>query len=191
MNAQTCKQCGELKPIEQFRKYYGGRKGHYKYCKSCEKINSRAKYLANKAEYMSDAELEEFQKIQRLWDAQRSAGLQPPRAKDSPVASLSESLDDMIAKYEQKAAGIQEAIQAVKAPEVPIELSKWLTEELIQEPEHYLDTVYEKLHSTYRPKVSIDTATMLPVYDDTYKPILDKILERFNKYEDEYYSKEQ
>ena len=28
MNAKTCKQCGELKPIEQFRKYYGGRKVH-------------------------------------------------------------------------------------------------------------------------------------------------------------------
>ena len=38
MNAKTCKQCGELKPIEQFRKYYGGRKGTYTTCKTCENI---------------------------------------------------------------------------------------------------------------------------------------------------------
>ena len=45
MNVKICKQCGQIKPIEQYRKYYGGRKGTYKVCKSCEKINARAKYL--------------------------------------------------------------------------------------------------------------------------------------------------
>ena len=38
---KTCKQCGVIKPLEQFRNYYGGRKGTYTVCKSCEKINSR------------------------------------------------------------------------------------------------------------------------------------------------------
>jgi len=36
---KICKQSGETKPLDQFRRYYGGRKGTYKTCKFCEKIN--------------------------------------------------------------------------------------------------------------------------------------------------------
>ena len=189
MNAKTCKQCGELKPIEQFRKYYGGRKGTYTICKTCEKINSRAKYLTNKGDKCSEAELTELAKIHELWEAQRVAGLQPPRENAGRTVPFSESLDDMIGKYKQQAEVVQEVVQAVSS-DVPTELSKWLTEELTEEPEYYQDEVYEQLKAKYRPKVKIDTDNMLPVYDDTYKPVLDKILERFDDYEDDYYNKE-
>jgi hypothetical protein len=191
MNAKTCKQCGELKPIEQFRKYYGGRKGTYTTCKTCEKINSRAKYLTNKGDKCSEAELTELAKIHELWEVQRAAGLQPPRENAGRTVPLSESLDDMIGKYKQQAEAVQEVVQAVSAPEVPAELSKWLTEPLTEEPEYYQDEVYEQLKTKYRPKTKIDQDTMLPVYDDTYKPILDKILERFDNYEDTYYNSEE
>ena len=86
---------------------------------------------------------------------------------------------------------MQEVVQAVSAPEVPAELSRWLTESLTEEPEYYQDEVYEQLKTKYRPKTKIDQDTMLPVYDDTYKPILDKILERFDNYEDTYYNSEE
>lgn len=191
MNAKTCKQCGELKPIEQFRKYYGGRKGTYTTCKTCEKINSRAKYLTNKGDKCSEAELTELAKIHELWEVQRAAGLQPPRENAGRTVPLSESLDDMIGKYKQQAEAVQEVVQAVSAPEIPAELSKWLTEPLTEEPEYYQDEVYEQLKAKYRPKTRIDQATMLPVYDDTYKPVLDKILERFDNYEDAYYNSEE
>ena len=190
MNAKTCKQCAELKPIEQFRKYYGGRKGHYTTCKTCEKINSRAKYLTNKGDKCSEAELEELAKIHELWDAQRAAGLQPPRENTGRKVPLSESLDDMIGKYKQQAEAVQEVVQAVNVSDIPAELSHWLTEPLTEEPEYYQDEVYEQLKSTYRPKTKIDPDSMLPVYDDTYKSILDKILERFDNYEDKYYDRE-
>ena len=190
MNAKVCKQCGELKPIEQFRKYYGGRKGTYTICKTCEKINSRAKYLTNKGEAINYQEEAELNKIHRLWDAQRAAGLQPPHVSPGRTIPLAESLDDMISKYEQQAEVIKDVVQSVESVDIPIELSKWLTATLTEEPEYYQDDVYEQLKRTYRPKVSIDKATMLPVYDDTYKPVLDKILERFDTYEDEYYNKE-
>jgi hypothetical protein len=191
MNAKTCKQCGELKPIEQFRKYYGGRKGTYTTCKTCEKINSRAKYLTNKGDKCSEAELTELAKIHELWEVQRAAGLQPPRENAGRTVPLSESLDDMIGKYKQQAEAVQEVVQAVSAPEIPAELSKWLTEPLTEEPEYYQDEIYEQLKTKYRPKTKIDQDTMLPVYDDTYKPILDKILERFDNYEDTYYNSEE
>jgi len=49
--------------------------------------------------------------------------------------------------------------------------------------------VYEELQKKYRPILRIDEETMLPVYDDTYRDVLQKILERFDKYEDEYYER--
>lgn len=189
-NYKPCKQCGEIKPIEQFRKYYGGRKGHYTTCKTCEKINSRAKYLTNKGDKCSEAELAELAKIHELWDAQRAAGLQPPRENAGRALPLVESLDDMISKYTQQAEELQEIIQTAKTSDVPAELSKWLTEPLTDEPEYYQDVVYEELKVKYRPKAKIDKNTMLPVYDDTYKTILDEILDRFYAYEDAYYNKE-
>lgn len=190
MNAKTCKQCGEHKPIEQFRKYYGGRKGHYTICKTCEKINSRAKYLRRKGECMNWDEEAELAKIEQLYDAQRAAGLQPPSDHMGRKVPLSESLDDMISKYQQQAAGVKQVVQAITVTNIPADLGKWLTETLTEEPEYYQEEVYEQLKAKYRPKIKIDPDTMLPVYDDTYKPVLDKILERFDAYEDEYYDKE-
>lgn len=190
MNAKTCKQCGELKPIEQFRKYYGGRKGTYTTCKTCEKINSRAKYLTNKGDKCSETEVTELNKIHELWEVQRMAGLQPPRENTGRTVPITESLDDMIGKYKQQAEVVREVVQAVGDIDVPAELSRWLTETLTEEPEYYQDEVYDSLKAKYRPKTKIDQDTMLPVYDDTYLPILDKILERFDNYEDEYYDKD-
>ena len=85
---------------------------------------------------------------------------------------------------------MQEVVQAVKVPDIPAELSHWLTEPLTEEPEYYQDEVYEQLKAKFRPQTKIDPDTMLPVYDDTYKLVLDKILERFDNYEDAYYDGE-
>ena len=94
-------------------------------------------------------------------------------------------------KYtQQQAEAVQEVVQAVNVPDIPAELSRWLTEPLTEEPEYYQDEVYEQLKAKFRPKTKIDPDTMLPVYDDTYKPILDSILERFDNYEDTYYDGE-
>lgn len=190
MNAKTCKQCGEIKPIEQFRKYYGGRKGTYTTCKTCEKINSRAKYLTNKGDKCGEAEIAELNKIHELWEVQRMAGLQPPRENTGRTVPITESLDDMIGKYQQQAEVVRDVVRAVGDINVPAELSRWLTETLTEEPEYYQDEVYDSLKAKYRPKTKIDPDTMLPMYDDTYLPVLDKILERFNDYEDEYYDKD-
>lgn len=190
MNTKRCKQCGKFKPIERFRKYYGGRKGTYTTCKDCEKINSRAKYLTSKGDKCNCAEQLELSKIHMLWSAQRAAGLQPPRESTGRNVPLAENLTDMINEYTQQAAAMQGAALDVDTSEVPAELSRWLTEPLVEEPEYYQDEVYDSLSAKYRPKISIDQTTMLPVYDNTYKPILDKILERFDNYEDNFYNKE-
>lgn len=185
MNAKTCKQCGELKPIEQFRKYYGGRKGHYNTCKVCEKINARAKYLRSKGESMDYSEEAELQKIEKLYEVQRAAGLQPPSSGERSKP-LVDSLDDMIAKYQSDKPNII-PVETNKVVTVPADLQLWLRCELTEEPDYYLEEVYEELKAKYRPQLRIDTATLQPVHDDTYKMVLDEILERFYRYEENYW----
>ena len=190
MPTQICKQCGEIKPVAQFRNYYNGRKGTYKTCKMCEKINSREKYLrakdAQNPDGLSDKEQEELNKIHELYDAQRAAGLQPPRANTGSNSLLS-SLDNMIDKY--KAMKSSAAPTGPSDVVAPAELQKWLTEELTEAPEYYQDEIYEQLKEKYRPVLSIDQRTMMPVYDTTYAAVLEQIAERFDDYEDNYYSK--
>jgi hypothetical protein len=189
MRTKTCKQCGEIKPIVQFRTYYGGRKGTYSTCKACETINSRVKYLTNKS-ILSNEEQDELDKIHQLWTIQRKAGLQPPRVNTGRKIPLAESLDDMIDKYTKQASKVKEAVHGTDLESIPAELQKWLyEEELVEEPEYYQENIYEHLKETYRPKLQIDKKTMLPVYDDTYKVILEKVLARFDAYEDTYYDK--
>jgi len=166
-----CKQCGINKPAEQFRKYYGGRKGHYKTCLDCERINSRYKYLHNKQELSQD-ESNELIKIEELYTVQRKHGLKPPHTIIKK-ASITDAIDAMLNEYSDKPIGI------------PDELNKWLNEPLTKEPEYY-DEVYDRLKKTYRPVLKL-TEEFMPIYDDTYKEILDNILTRFCEYEDSYY----
>ena len=130
METKICKQCGELKPVEQFRKYYGGRKGTYKTCKLCEKINARYKYLRGKAtsSRLSSTEQVELDKIEALYSAQRKAGLQPPRKDAERNIPLVDSLDDMINKYKDIAA-IESVDASAYKPAAPAELQQWLTVE--------------------------------------------------------------
>lgn len=190
MEVKTCKQCGEIKPLAQFRKYYGGRKGTYKMCKACERINSREKYLTAKGDELDWAEEAELSKIHELWECQRRMGLQPP-TKQERRATITDELDGMLDKYRGMAAQVTEAVEQTAGIDLlvdaPANLIKWLTEPLTQEPDYYVDEVYDKLVDTYRPCIGIDKEKMMPVYDNKYKAILDKILERFTDYEDTYY----
>lgn len=196
MNAKTCKQCGELKPIEQFRKYYGGRKGHYNTCKVCEKINARYKYLKSKGESIDYTEESELCKIEKLYEVQRQAGLQPPRRDAERNKPLVDSLDDMIAKYkfaESRIVPVPVGVQPIAGSVgsfVPAELQMWLKCDLTEEPDYYLDEVYEELKAKYRPQLRINQVTLQPEHDDSYKVVLDQILERFYKYEEVYWDKE-
>ena len=180
---KTCRQCGELKTTGYFRTYYGGRKGTYTTCRLCEKINSREKYLTSKGS-LSEEEDDELSKIHMLWQYQTSLGLRPPRVNKS--TKMVASLDELVEVYANRAKALSGLVPVDTAP--PPGLAKWLTEELTEEPEYYQEEVYEELSATYRPLLKIDPATLLPVYDDTYKAVLHSILTRFDDYEDTYYN---
>ena len=184
MEARVCRQCGELKPLSQYRKYYGGRTGHYTTCKACERINSRLKYLESK-EALTEIERIERDKILALYEAQRGAGLRPPSRGGRRTEAVTD-LDAMIGKY--TANKVPEV--SVEQQALPMELRKWLTCELTLEPDEYIDNTYEQLCKTYRPVLKIDQVTMMPVYNDTYKNALDAILNRFYEYEATYYGED-
>jgi len=168
---KKCKQCGGIKPLDQYRKYYGGRQGTYNTCRDCESINSRVKYLKRKAELTPDED-NELTQIYDLWDAQRLVGLKPPNSR-RPVSDL---VVDML-------ADVQERLNTV-----PPELQEWLDCGLNEDPDYYLDEVYDRLMEKYRPVLSIDQDTMVRTYDDTYKEVLDQIQARFENYEVSYYA---
>lgn len=185
MQTKVCKQCGELKPTDQFRNYYAGRRGTYTICRTCERINSRAKYLLRKGERCTEKDSEELSKIYELWNIQRMAGLQPPKEKDDGERSVSESVDFMLNKLKNSLAEISKAA-GEDISGVPPELTKWLTAPLTEHPDYYLENIYEELSKTYRPMLRIEESEMQPEYDDTYKSVLHKILDRFYDYEDNY-----
>lgn len=190
MNTKQCRQCGEIKPIEQFRQYYGGRKGTYTICRSCEKINSRAKYIEKKGLNATEVEKVELNKIYRLYDAQRACGLRPPRREEGRSNTLVDNLDALISVYENKANVVSQSADTLDTSATPPELLEWLSCELTEEPDYYLDEIYEELKAKYRPVVRIDPDSLLPVHEEAHSMVLEQILERFNKYEDEYYQED-
>lgn len=169
-----CKQCGEWLPNSKFRKYYH-REGASRLCLKCEKINSRAKYLERKGDKATDSEIAELSKIHQLYEHQRAAGLNPPKRRRALQDSLDE-VDALISRYQDAATTVPEALQ------------RWLTCELSLEPDYYLDEVYDELVKAFRPAIGFDKQKLQPVYDETHADTLNKILERFNAYEDKYYT---
>lgn len=187
MDTKECRQCGEVKPLSQYRQYYGGRQGSYTLCLACEKINSRVKYLEKKVS-KTKAEEEELAKIYLLYDAQRACGLRPPRREAGRRREAVKNIDELIQVYTAKANSIRNVPADLDTTKTPAELLQWLSCELTKEPDYYLDEVYESLKAKYKPVLRIDSETLLPVYDETHVVALEAVLSRFNKYEDSFYN---
>lgn len=178
---RKCKQCGNVKSLSQYRKYINS-ESRYRYCLECEKINTRRKYLTKKPN-ITEAEQEELQQIEALYEAQRSVGLEPPRpngGKGSIKDLISQQLADANAK-KQHDIDISE--------ETPSELLRWLHEELTAYSPEELESTMFKLSDKYRPQIRIDEDSR-PIFDERFKDILNKIQDRFDNYEEEYYSHE-
>lgn len=97
MAFKTCSACGAEKPIEAFRPYYGGRKGTYRYCRTCERIMQREKYLIAKGDAATQQEREELEKIHKLYSIRETKGLKPPRYSKDRVGAT-DLIDQLLAK---------------------------------------------------------------------------------------------
>lgn len=179
-SVRKCKQCGEVKSLTQYREYYGNLKGHYKFCKECERLNQRLKYLRNKPNLSPD-ETEELNQIEQLHDLQRSLGLEPPRRRkgDSAVTS--------IIQKQMEAAKAKQKFEVEMTDETPAELLKWLNEELSAFHPDELESIADRLWETYRPIIGVDEETGDQKFDDRHKDVLSKVQERFDAYEEEFY----
>ena len=181
---KECKQCGDSRPLNMFRKYYNGRTGRYNTCKVCERINSREKYLTKKIEINED-EKNELEKIHTLWEYQRTLGLRPPERSSGKKTPIGEDLDGMLRKYDTRVADLLSSTDG-EVLEGPQELLQWLTIELTEDPDYYQDVVYEELVEKFRPIIGVGE-DHLPIHDDTHRALLQRIATRFDDYEDGYY----
>ena len=97
METKVCKRCGREQSVDQFRLYYGGRKGYYSFCLTCEKIEQRRKYLVAKQDDLAPCEAEELRKINELYERRRGAGLKVPgtRTPGGVTSIVNSMLEDL------------------------------------------------------------------------------------------------
>jgi hypothetical protein len=203
-SVKRCVQCGLLKEADAFRKYtyskQHGTEGRYRICKACEAINAayrRAKQLLSQVSWTDDLEkamkVEQahrtIKKTDKLYDVLRARGLRVPT--DPAVPETQDNIDTLLEFYAAEAP-VKSTVAIAPAPvDIPDELTHWLTVDTREwaeaniSPEYLQETVYESLRAKYRPQVGVDKDTYLPIYDDTYKSVLNDILRRFDDYEEE------
>lgn len=182
MEVQKCKQCGEVKSLTQFRKYYGKLKGHYKACKDCEKINQRYKYLLRRSDTkpLNEAEQREVAGIEELYAVQRSAGLVPPQRRN-------EKEGQVFGLLEAQKARIQERLEQEQSlsDDIPEPIAKMLNMSFEAEVPEELQERVDKLWEEFRPIIRIDASG--PVYDNRYTEYLNQLQSKVDQYEEEFY----
>ena len=147
----------------------------------CEKINTRHKYLSK-----NNPDSDELKQINELYEILAAKGLEPPGRSSGleagDVTAAIEEHKEALAEIEE----LSEAIGIQIPANTPPELVSWLERDLGGYAPAYLqESVYESLQKRYRPQTGHDLVTALPTYDNTYRVILNEILKRFDKYEED------
>lgn len=202
---KRCVQCGILKDIEQYRKYtYSKEKeteGRYRVCKSCEAINTAFRRAKSQLNFKENGQVasycdktigayETYTRIKQLYETLESRGLRVP----SDIAVIKDTTADSVEKLLQfySVDAPTKITTEVAVNTIPADLSKWLEDDFEDwvandlTPEYLQETVYESLKAKYRPQTGVNKETYMPIYDDTYKDVLNKILRRFDDFEEVY-----
>ena len=115
------------------------------------------------------------------------------KVPEDPNAGVLGTVDKLFAMYGEKPVGATVTATVVAPPsDVPDELQAWLDADPAEwqakelSPEYLQETIYESLKAKYRPQIGVDRDTYLPIYDDTYKDVLNQILRKFDDYEEQY-----
>lgn len=203
MALKRCKQCGMLKEETCFRPYTHSRgksePSRYRICRDCESINTtyrraREQYDAGSLSVSESCSLgETINKISRLYAALEAKGLQVPEYGVKKKKSAAETaVDKLLAFYGQQPQeqARQSTVDIPMEIDIPDDLKVWLEQDVNEwnekglSPEYLQETVYESLKAKYRPQLGYDSERGLPIYDDTFKDVLNRILKRFDDYED-------
>lgn len=179
---QKCKQCGEVKSLSQFRKYYGKLKGHYKSCIDCEKINQRLKYLKRRSDTkpLTESEQREVEGIEELYAVQRSMGLVPPKRRGESEAAVFGLLEAQKARLEERKQEMEETAEDMPE-EIGTLLNMSFEAEIPEELQERVDALWEK----YRPIIRMEASG--PIYDERYTEYLNKLQSKLDTYEEEFY----
>lgn len=150
------------------------------------------------------AEIEKIESIYKLLEA-RGYSVPTTKQAEGPVMLVTPKIDSYLDQLnsfygvrggeettEDKPVAAKPTAPALEPEEmdVPSDLQRWLdmrVEDFAMSgltPDYLQETVYESLKAKYRPQIGTDPATFLPVYDDTYKNVLNQILRKFDDYED-------
>ena len=203
MALKRCKQCGMLKEETCIRPYTHSRgksePSRYRICRDCESINTtyrRAREQLDKGglPLVESSQLSEtVSKILQLYRALEAKGLQVPEYGVKKKKSAAETaVDKLLAFYGQQPQeqARQSTVDIPTEIDIPDDLNIWLTQDVNEwiekglSPEYLQETVYESLKAKYRPQLGYDSERGLPIYDDTFKDVLNQILRRFDDYED-------
>lgn len=74
--------------------YYGGRKGSYSFCRTCERIEARYKYLKKLGDKATPEQLDELAKIEKLYELQVANGLSAPGYRKRCIQESTSSIVD-------------------------------------------------------------------------------------------------
>ena len=147
------------------------------------------------------AEIEKIEGIYRLLEA-RGYSVPTTKKAEGPVTLVASKVDDYLDQLSSFycATGSADVTSMATKPtapalepeemDVPNDLKRWLEMDSSDfamaglTPDYLQETVYESLKAKYRPQTGTDPTTFLPVYDDTYKAVLNQILRKFDDYED-------
>ena len=193
--------------------------GRFRICRQCENINTAYRRLvaerqkfwnADEARYGVPAAqmpyynnlVAEIEKVEELYRLLEAHGCSTPLS--SKAEHSTSIMPSVIGSYITELNAFYSAPESTHktiAPqpeeiELPNDLQRWLamtTQDLVMAgltPDYLQETVYESLRAKYRPQIGTDPNTFLPIYDDTYKVTLNKILRLFDDYED-YWAQEQ
>lgn len=192
-----------LKEETCFRPYTHSRgksePSRYRICRDCESINTtyrRAREQLDKGglSVLESSQLSEtVSKILQLYRALEAKGLQVPEYGVKKKKSAAETaVDKLLAFYGQQPQeqARQSTVDIPTEIDIPEDLNIWLTQDVNEwiekglSPEYLQETVYESLKAKYRPQLGYDSERGLPIYDDTFKDVLNRILKRFDDYED-------
>jgi hypothetical protein len=165
-------------------------------CKDCESFNQVATRLF-KLENKTPEQEAMLERAADMYRALHRAGLHPIGAYAKHVLGLpigrlgvrNESSESFMERYINSVLGnIQDNEQDLIG-----ELTAWLSRELTEEPDYYLDKVYGDLKVACRSDdiTEVEAKELekkgLPfAVKNNYKELLDAVLERFYAYEDEY-----
>lgn len=202
----------EFRQYTYSRRY--GTQGRYSLCKNCEAINMRYRtakqFIATNDARMSDIssvnrELAEawqnamtiIKHTDTMYELLKANGRQPAVYQDqepveaAPKPPSLDAIDTVINFYntvDPAAPKIPTEIAPISG--VPEDIKVWLDTDPAEwstdclSPEYLQDTIYESLRAKYRPLIGYDPAKGLPLYDDTFKDALNKVLRKFDDYEE-------